>query len=243
MEYSYTQNFDNQFKNIETLKWLPWVGKNYETQPSGHKLLLVGESHYDWLEGTPNNHLENNEFTRWFINNHAVSRGKTGSKIIQGIEKAIFGGFSTPERNKNLWLSVSYYNIIQRAMKNKDDRPTLQNDFPDGWDTFFQVIDILKPDHILLCGLESSNPKNVCHFNQALSKNNFTSSGIHHLGKIGITHQKKATVENHNGYKTNLVFIKHPSAFFPWKDWTLFVRKEIPIVNSFINYTEPIHGL
>ena len=42
--------FDSDFNGITELKWLPWVGQCFSEQPRDARLLIVGESHYDWPE-------------------------------------------------------------------------------------------------------------------------------------------------------------------------------------------------
>ena len=37
-----TTKFDDEFKKITGLTWLPWVGKNFDNC----KILIVAESHY-----------------------------------------------------------------------------------------------------------------------------------------------------------------------------------------------------
>jgi hypothetical protein len=39
-------NKDKEFKNVENLKWLPFVGQNFFNSPNENKMLIVGESHY-----------------------------------------------------------------------------------------------------------------------------------------------------------------------------------------------------
>ena len=41
----YQTKFDSKLREINMLKWLPWVGENFES--SSLKLLVVGESHYE----------------------------------------------------------------------------------------------------------------------------------------------------------------------------------------------------
>lgn len=48
--------FDEKLDSIRTLKWLPYIGKDYKNLATGKKLLIIGESHYlpnkaeDWYE-------------------------------------------------------------------------------------------------------------------------------------------------------------------------------------------------
>ena len=72
-----SSSFDKEFKKINTLKWLPWVGENYEHQ--NPQLLIVGESHYAWEdeEDTPEevkSYLEKDDFTRAVLEQHLTKK-------------------------------------------------------------------------------------------------------------------------------------------------------------------------
>ncbi|MEZ9328193.1 hypothetical protein AB4152_03935 [Vibrio breoganii] len=44
---------DEQFELIPSLKYYPWVGKNFSNGFNGKKILIIAESVYDWDEGSP----------------------------------------------------------------------------------------------------------------------------------------------------------------------------------------------
>jgi hypothetical protein len=68
----------NELKLNEGLTWLPWVGKNYWQTHAKCKLLIIGESHYNWIKPDCRNFndkqysmvkawMEDSNFTRDFI--------------------------------------------------------------------------------------------------------------------------------------------------------------------------------
>lgn len=224
MSENINMNFDEQFKNIQALKWLPWVGKDFSNLPEKRKLLVVAESHYDWHEEGSLEDLEYPEFTRWFIEGHTISAPNNPTKVIRNTERALFYDNPTNEQKIGFWQSVSYYNIVQRAMESINERPN-DLDYSIGWDTFFKVINILQPDYVLFCGVEASN--HTYHFNQAFKDNNFTSDGIQWLDMIGNTYSRIAELNLNDNYNPKLVFIKHPSKYFSWENWAEFIDKEM----------------
>jgi hypothetical protein len=57
-----TNHFDKSFLEVNTLKWLPWVGDNYPTLSPLQKTLIIGEGHYyepDEGEHYYNKHQDN----------------------------------------------------------------------------------------------------------------------------------------------------------------------------------------
>lgn len=216
-------SFDEKFNTIETLKWLPWVGKNY-TDIENKRLLLVAESHYDWGEEGALDDLEYPEFTRWFISGHTVDNPNSTMNVLRNTERALFYGNPTNEQKISFWKSNGYFNIVQRILASRQERPN-DVDYSIGWDTFFKVISILKPNYCLFCGVEASNFS--FNFTKALESNNYKSEGIKWLAMVGNTYSRIANVESEDGYKCKLVFMKHPSSYFSWESWGDFIDEQM----------------
>ena len=220
--------FDDRLKALGTLKWLPWTGKNFYKLPKSKKLIIVGESHYDNWIGS-DNEVEDEQFTRWYIRDHAIDNPEKESKIIRNSERVVFNKNPTKQESLNFWESICYFNFIQRPMKTKSDRP-IPEDYVIGWNTFFKVIKIIEPDYVLFCGVSASN--HIFLFNESIKRENFTSNGIEKLEKIGSTFPRKSIVLSPNKYESKMLFIKHPSKHFPWSKWSPLIK------NEFKNYTE-----
>ena len=215
--------FDDSFKNITSLKWLPWVGRNYSNQQN-RKLLLVAESHYDWGQEGALDDLDYPEFTRWFIKGHTFDNPNSTMKVLRNTERALFGGNPSDTQKILFWESTAYFNIVQLILSNINERPN-DSDYLIGWETFFCVIDILKPDYCLFCGVEASNF--TLNFNNALQKHNYRSEGIRWCSLIGSTYSRIADLHNESGYQCKLIFMKHPSKYFSWRSWSEFIEEHM----------------
>jgi len=220
--------FDKQFKGIK-LTWLPWVGNDYSNLPGNCKLLLVGESNYGGWEGdNDDDGLKDTGFTRWIINHDGIDHNSNNGdpeyfhrRIMRNTEMAFYNNSEpTTEQKRKLWLSVGYYNIVQRAMESISERPN-DKDYSIGWDTFFKVIEILKPNYCLFCGVEAAN------YFSAFEKNSFNTDGIHYLAKVSNTYPRIATVISKDKHATKLIFMKHPSKYFLWESWAEFIEQQM----------------
>lgn len=215
-------SFDEKFNRINNLKWLPWVGKNY-CKKKNKRLLVVGESHYAKNKKDVED-AKYWDFTRWFVFNHTISNPYATMEILRNTERALFYGEPTDKQIISFWKSIAFFNIVQRILSGRQDRPD-ESDFSTGWDTFFKVLDIIRPDYCLFCGVEASNYS--FHFMKALEDNNYKSEGIMWLNRIGNTYSRIANIETKDGYNCNLVFMKHPSSYFPWESWGDFIYEQM----------------
>jgi hypothetical protein len=164
--------FDEKLDNIKTLKWLPYIGKDYINLSSGEKLLIIGESHYlpndteDWY-----NDVKTRIFTREiFIMNQIKLSNDEMEKVLRNIQKILLNDNPSDDQKNKLWNSVSYYNFIQKELDSSKDRP-IEGDYIIGWDTFFKVVEVLNPDYCLFCGVSAIN--NTGAMINAAEKNSF----------------------------------------------------------------------
>lgn len=81
---------DENFGQIENLKWLPWVGDRFNSLALDNKLLIVGESHYH--DNTPDSIEKHNSptFTREVVEELAIERWYYGTKIFPNLHRALF---------------------------------------------------------------------------------------------------------------------------------------------------------
>jgi len=212
------KTFDNEFKKI--LKWIPWIGMEY-TSNIGKRLLIVGESHYIWSNDNDVVSSINNEgFTRNIIHEKGLnSKKEHKDPILRNTERALFNAKIVQKKDrKMLWRSVSFYNFIQKPMNSRKHRPSKQ-DWQHGWNSFFNVLDILRPDYVLFCGLEATNKEQF--FREALNNNNYTCSEKIGIGdKFGRTNfRTKGTITKGTDYRVSIFVMGHPSSFFSWKSW------------------------
>jgi len=222
---------EDDFRNLSGLTWRPWVGVNYH-ESEQDQVLIVGESHYVWTSSsdTPaeiEKMVKDSSFTRSYIHRNGFW-GKS-SLILRNIERVLFNSKSiNKQQQQALWNSVSFYNFIQRPLSSRDGkhRPN-QEDWVLGWNTLFGVVKILRPTHILFCGVEAANAFHK--YGKSINSEDFKVA-IWKKDKIGRTHLRTGSISIPNeGYSTKLSFIGHPSNFFSWSKWGQCVEGKLPL--------------
>jgi len=144
----YLTAYDEQLSNITNLKWLPWIGHQYEKT----RLLIIGDSFYDDGKGWPENDLS---APRSLIENQGLNpdfpnKGRFLKKVANTILD--LDQKSTPTEIENFWTSVAYFNLIQRGLTSRKERP-INEDFDLGWETVLRVAEILQPKICIKLGI------------------------------------------------------------------------------------------
>jgi hypothetical protein len=217
-------NYDDELLKIESLSWLPFVGKNYDTTNS--KILFVGESHY-YDPKSDNENFKKKEFTRMIVDEMAISNYQYGSPFFNKISEL----FNFTDRT-DLWNKTSFYNFIQRPM-NKGEKVTQgvierprKADFENGWDIFFDVIKETKPNYCIFFGNTAAN-----YFNKASNKRNIDHKSIVWEDHINGSYLKRSEVII-DSHKTELIFVKHPSSYFTTSKWREVLVNKFPSLET-----------
>lgn len=213
-----TKQLDIELQNIKTLKWLPWIGNEYFDIPNENRLLIIGESHYG---GSPEAILahENILYTRIGVKEFAVERQYHGKiRLYRNMHLALIGNDTF--NSQKLWSKICFYNFIQKTMNTNKGRPT-GLDFSRSWETFFPVVEILKPSVCIFMGLEASKS-----FEVAINKTEWISSGLKNDIKIGSYYSRTVTISK-KSQSIEMIFIKHPSQFFSWTAWNKYLYSKI----------------
>ena len=218
MENLIDYSFDNDLSTTEMLRWLPWVGKNYNDNE--RNLLVVGESHYTDKESSLEKFMENerdNSYTRACIYEAVIDRKDWTNRTYDNIHRALLktNDFDT----EVFWKQICYYNFVQRLMSSNKDRPT-SDDFYNSWKTFIEVIKILKPTDCIFIGVEASKS-----FNQAMEILNMEHSRIKYPSKVGAVWARTSRIMT-NANDLKISFIKHTSKYFSWNKWNIFLENE-----------------
>jgi len=221
-------SFDNQFKEIQGLKWLPWVGENYNSLPQQYKMFVIGESHY--YDGTEKNLIDINQIdtTREVIEDMAIDRNYYGTKIFPNFHRTLFNNDSFD--SKSFWNLIPFYNFIQRPMDTAKGRPTYE-DYFNGWKVFFELHKILKPNICLFIG--TSYPNSLNH---ALIDTNLKIDGIKQEDWISNAYAKSTRFHQLN-IETEMVFIRHTSQMYPWTKWNEYLNKRLKNQIDWLNKT------
>lgn len=211
---------DSVLKQIEGLKWLPWIGDVFSNLPSDQKIMIIGESHYH--DNTAQSIEKHNhpEYTRAVIKELAIDRLYYGTKIFPNLYRALFGNDTFD--SAKLWEFLSYHNFIQRTLSTNVDRPA-KSDYVSGWKTLFQMAELTKPTTCIFLGTTAANTLAL-----GIKGTEFSTKGVVWEERIGTSYAKTATIRNGAGECIELIFIKHPSKYFPWQKWNEYLLHKMP---------------
>jgi hypothetical protein len=203
------KSLNQKIAEIKNLTWMPYIGDDYEKAPTNKKILIIGESHYG--QGAD---IMNPNFTNEIIRDMAINRNYDGIKIFLNLHLALFGNdnFNT----QKFYTNVSFYNFVQRPMSLSIERPSPQ-DYVDGWGSFFNLIEVLKPSCCLFIG--------VTAFNYFSDVPNFVAQDIGHSKVDSVWPRKKILTSGQ--YSLPCYFIKHTSKFFSWPSWNEYLKNNI----------------
>jgi hypothetical protein len=221
-------NYDQKLKEITTLKWLPWIGNS-----SKCKILLVGESHYTTTEEDLKNQ-ENDDYTRKVVNDMGVNGNKYKSPFFPNILRLFLSRTDlTHEQRQSFWDNMAFYNFIQTPMETKKGRPQ-KSDYELGWENFYEMIKVLKPEVCIFLGLSAAN-----HFNLGEKHAQNYVLSYHKWGDIQVGKTKSIHLQLSKSEHTIEIYaIKHPSSrFFSATKWRSFLEFKIPSLLTKIENT------
>jgi hypothetical protein len=213
-------SYDHLFEERHDLTWLPWIGKKFNAAKK--RTLILGESTYNW---SPKNEqvierIKSKDHLRILHQNHALQINRK-SKYVRNIERAIFQSKNPlPADKEMLWSTVAYHNLVLRPMATLKHRPNY-NDYSHGWGEVLNLSSILDIDQCLVYGLEKDKIKSLL---EIAKRQNipFEHKKISGIGKS----RSSVITMNISGRPFKFIFIRHPSAFFSWKNWGAFLKNE-----------------
>lgn len=221
-------SFDDQLIKNDKLTWLPWIGVNFRS--SLPRTLVLGESTYNWnpTDNVVQERIKTKEHLRVVHQNNGVKYVKS-STYTRNFEKAIFNTHKLNAiKSKQLWHAVAYHNLVLRCMNNLKARPN-DNDYELGWKEVFYLFNILNIDQCISYGLED---KKIYALKKAAESMNYKIT-TKSLPKIG-RYRPKTIEITMNERVIKLAFIRHPSSFFSWKKWAIFIRE-----HTSLDFLEP----
>lgn len=216
----YDKVFDELVSSGVNLPWLPAVGKAYSSQPTDKRLIIIGESFYAWKNNSEEHVLEllnNKYYVRENIDDHVNKR----IGFFPNIERAIAGKDTLDSIQKEaFWNRICFHNLVVRPMRNPKERPTYK-DYVNGWRSHLPVYKILKPSACIMLGTEASK---INAFVEVVDNSSHSKVKYDKIGR----YLAKSLKVNTDCLNIIFVFIKHPSAFFNWRNWHSYLMKEIP---------------
>lgn len=206
-------DYDEIFKKIVGIKWIPWFGKHYYRT----KTIVLGESQYEdgdeWQD-------DNIDATRILI-----EKRLSGSKgiLYTNVEKVLLSINNPSKFESNLlWSSIIYWNLVPRLMSNRNERPG-HADYDNGWKLFFNIIKTIQPQPTTCIVLGKSSCGRLGYY-----LNNNTTEWEKNSTEFYAS-EKIINLTN-NGNKLKLIFINHPSGSrgFDYKFWTRHIAENAP---------------
>jgi len=141
---------------MESVMFMPWVGKNYLNGFRGKKFLILGESYYceDYsICGAcyPSKKNDCNNYTIDIITRQLNGDEKVSS-FYQKLSKLFINNINDTNLLNDFWNSIAYYNYIQSSVGDgARQRPTKEM-WNDAYKPFTEVMSELNPDFLLILG-------------------------------------------------------------------------------------------
>lgn len=208
-------SFDLQFEDMD-LVVLPWVGSGYRAQDV--RTLVLGESVYDYSKGDQAKRakLGGRNGVRLRIRDHGIrsNYNEKQSRFVRNFERAYFRKRDvTSHERQDLWTSIVFHNLVLEVLKSPKSRPT-DAQYAQGWDRAIELVQLLQADQVIVYGLEQRKVR-------ALKAGPWPAQAAPQdilLPKHWHLRPRCLEVEI-NGRHVRMLFIRHPSSFFAWRQW------------------------
>ena len=199
----------------------PWIGKDYDSGGIfSKKILDLGEAHLcDECENC--GHAENAEECADFTSSDCIEvllSGKTDSwtGTFRKFERSLVNHETDLDESRRIWHSLAFYNYMQKATSAARKTPEWV-DFRDSEDAFFEVIDELQPNLIIVWGAtrmyELLPGGERWREGEPLEIDGYSiKNGYYRLA---------------DGKETRVLWIYHPSTAFSWDWWHKVIKTEI----------------
>lgn len=210
---------DEKFNEIDSLTWLPFIGRDYFNEKN--KTIIIGESHYV-PDGEDPELYEDKTWTRHFVLKEGLqikpwNLSDFKNPLIRNIEKVL-----GVEGSHETWNKMAYFNLIQRLLPSMDDRPD-DEDIKVGLNTFKKVVRLLDSDRIIFCGVKAAK-----YFQNLLHDESFQIEQFKFETNLIDGAYPKSFLLEFGGKKRFCYFIRHPSGshggFSPAK-WKKFIEE------------------
>lgn len=186
----------------------PWVGAEYSSGGIfGKRILVLGESQYSDGEPNPNLTIE--------VLKEYLSYEKTVPSYLQSFnkfERSLIGTTTDGTMRRQIWNSVAFYNYLQIPMSGPR-RAGKKSDYADSADAFFEVLETLYPEIIIVWGyrLWDSIPADRWEWGEEVT---FDGAPVR-IGSFLLV----------DGTRIKAIPVKHPSAGYSWSKWHKLIRQ------------------
>ena len=180
----------------------PWIGNDYWNGGCfDKKILVLGESHYGQDTGSSK--------TIDLLYDQACSHYTMAA--YTNFERALNGCETDCDDRERIWNSVAFYNYVQSCVSKSRKSPK-QCQFEESEDAFFEVLEYLEPDVVLVWG---------SRLWENLPYTNFESwSDCEYEGYS----YRSGSYTTDSGLVIPCYEIQHPSSGFSWSWWHDFME-------------------
>jgi hypothetical protein len=210
-------HFDAAF-DTAGMSWLPWVGSEFRSSAS--RTVVLGESIYDYSEG--NAEVRNRILGKESLRRRHLAHGiheKHRSRYLRNFARAFFLTRKVGRAERELlWRQVVYLNLVPRMMKTLRDRPS-ETDYRDGWRQFLAIAELVEARRCVVYGLEAVK---IDALRGSLAEGVLVKA--ERLPAIGKNRPLRLSL-NIKGQPLEMLFIRHPSAFFRWDEWGVVLQQ------------------
>lgn len=199
----------------------PWIGADFDSGGIfGKKILVLGEAHIcggcEKCGG-----IENAEECADFTTTHCmdvIMSGATDSwtGTFHKFERSLVGHETDLEESRKIWNSVAFYNYVQKSIDKSRKQPEWV-DFRESEDAFFEVIDNLQPDLIIVWGV-SRMYDNMPGGERWKAGEKLVIDGYE---------VKNGYYRLANGKEARVLWVYHPSAGYSWDWWNKVIKTEL----------------
>lgn len=126
----------------------PWIGQSYSRGFNGRRVLVLGESHYDW----PARKFPVESLTIDCVQAHIDRGDQSEQEFWCKIEELLTGARVTPGLRNAFWDQIAFHNYVVDLLEDGHARPTMAQ-----WEAsrapFLALVANLKPHFILVLGM------------------------------------------------------------------------------------------
>ncbi len=202
---------------MKNVRFKPWVGKKYDTSGfSGKKILVIGESFYCSEEEAVAT-LTEKVVTDYLAIRNGENRDNKGgwTNTYLKFERSLVGKETTPEDSQEIWNSIAFYNYLQVPMSGARESGS-SIDYKNAEKAFFEVIDKLKPNLIIVWGvgkLFNNLPEDRWTWGNPLDEEGWDiNNGYYQLN---------------NEEQARCIAVYHPSSGYQWDWWYKVISRQL----------------
>lgn len=188
------------------LKFQPFVGKSYDNNAFGKRILVLGDSHYG-SEPSPN-------ITRDVINRYLYANAEHEGwmNTFTKFERSLVNKETNRQDSQMIWNSLMFYNYLQVLLDGPRAAGTPE-EYAQSAGAFFEVLEKYKPQILIVWGKRLWNmlPESNWEDGEDISVDGYSvDNGYYKLS---------------DGHLVKAFCIYHPSAGYSWDYWFKVISK------------------